>query len=143
MAKRNSTAATPRDRVSRISTPTPLVSTREREEWYGSPRAFSKNRERLVAGFCKVMVQMLSGDFERNQYGDCTVRYGDDVIAQVKDALEEALLAVQAATPTFTKEALAARSARADHKYQAFLGKLVRGDGEVVATRRDRRSRRA
>ena len=109
-----------RDRCGRSES---LPAVLDRQAPCADPKAFAQCAERIVDAFRRFTVHVLSGGCAQDQYG--AILYDGDTIAQVKDAFDEALLALQAATPFFSKKARALRDACEDSVFGAFLSRLA------------------
>jgi hypothetical protein len=102
------------------------AAAKQRGARYNSVEDFSDSCEQWINNVTRVVVSQISGELEREAFGDCTIRYDRATVAAVSNALEHACQLLQAATPGFVKrKASKVESAKGDAKFQAFLSRLT------------------
>jgi hypothetical protein len=101
-------------------------SAKQRDARYNSVEDFSENCERWMQGITRVIVSQISGEIERETFGNCTIRYDRATVNAVSAALEHACQLLQAAMPGLVKRKPSkVESAKGDAQFQAFLSRLT------------------
>jgi hypothetical protein len=102
------------------------AAAKQRGAHYNSVEDFSVNCERWMQGITRVIVSQISGEIEREAFGDCTIRYDRATVDAVSAALEHACQLLQAAMPGLVKRKPSkVESAKGDAQFQAFLSRLT------------------
>jgi hypothetical protein len=101
----------------------------QRDASYNTPEAFSEAREHWMRVLTQAIVLQISGDAERKDFGDCTIRYDDKTVEAESAALDHACQILQGAMPGFIGrvklDLQRLKGARADADFQAFLGRVT------------------
>jgi hypothetical protein len=105
------------------------LNSQQRDASYNTPEAFAEAREHWMRMLTQTIVLQISGDAERRNFGDCTIRYDSRTVEAVSDTLDHACQILQGAMPGFVGRVKLDRQrlkgARADADFQAFLGRLT------------------
>lgn len=97
----------------------------ERTAQFSTPSAFADHAERFLMASANVAVGIISGCAESEKYGECTMRYPAQTVAQVEELLEHARQLLQSATPVSIKAKARDSRPAPDAAFTRFLASTL------------------